>query len=183
MINQDLIKHRIVFITGVIDEELSNNVISNLLKLSHENNKEPIEIYLNSPGGSVDQGLAIIDIMNIIEQKYDEIYIATVCVGQASSMAAWILAAGKKGHRYASENASIMIHQASAGIRGETSDLYNFIEHLRRREELMVTKFSEWTGQSKAKIRKDMERDFFMTSDEALQYGIIDQIMKGENEP
>ena len=183
MIDQELIKHRIVFITGVINEELSNNVISNLLKLSHENDKEPIEIYINSPGGSIDQGLAIIDVMKIIEKKYPDIYIATVCVGQASSMGAWILAAGRKGRRYASENAKIMIHQASAGIRGETSDLYNFIQHLRRREDSMVSKFSRWTGQSKEKIRKDMERDFYMTAEEALEYGIIDHIMAGENEP
>ncbi|HHM01532.1 MAG TPA: ATP-dependent Clp protease proteolytic subunit [Caldithrix abyssi] len=182
MIDQDLIKHRIVFITGSIDEQLSNSVISNLLKLAHISDSEPIEIYINSPGGSIDQGLAIIDVMNILGKKHGNLHIATVCLGQASSMAAWILAAGKKGRRYASENAKIMIHQASAGIRGETSDLFNFIQHLKSREDKMVSMFSQWTGQTKRKIRKDMERDFYMTSEAAMRYGIIDHIMTGEGD-
>lgn len=178
MIDQDLLKHRIIFISGEIDEQLSLGVISNLLKLSYKNNKEPIEIYINSPGGSISQGLAIIDTIKLLENKFEKIYITTVCIGQASSMAAWILAAGRKGYRYASQNAKIMIHQASAGIRGETSDIYNFAQHMMRLEDTMVTMLSNWTGRTKEKIRKDMERDFYMTAKEALDYGIIDHIME-----
>ncbi|NOX90454.1 MAG: ATP-dependent Clp protease proteolytic subunit [Calditrichaeota bacterium] len=182
MINQDLLSHRIIFISGDIDEILSLSVISNLLKLSYEKNNEQIEIYINSPGGSIAQGLAIIDTIKLLENKFSKLHITTVCVGQAYSMAAWILAAGSKGHRYASQHAKIMIHQASAGIRGETSDIYNFAQHMIRLEDTMVKMLSKWTGQKVSKIRKDMERDFYMTSEEAKKYGIIDHIMVGEDE-
>lgn len=178
MIDQDLLKHRIIFISGEINEQLSLGVISNLLKLSYKNAKEPVEIYINSPGGSISQGLAIIDTIKLLENKFKNFHITTVCIGEASSMAAWILASGHKGYRYASQHAKIMIHQASAGIRGETSDIYNFAQHMMQLEETMVSMLSGWTGQPKTKIRKDMERDFYMTAREALEYGIIDHIME-----
>src|SRR6185312_1092254 len=168
-----LLKERIIFLSGAIDDDVANIVIAQLLFLQSEDPKKEISLYINSPGGYTHSGLAIIDTMNHL--KCD---VSTVCVGMAASMGAMILSSGKKGKRFALPNAEIMIHQPSGGAQGQASDIeINAKQILKMRANLNKMLASN-TGQSLEKIEKDVERDFFMTADEAKKYGIVDVVYK-----
>ena len=167
-----LLKENIIFLGGAIDDDTANIVIAQLLFLQSEDPKKDIKIYINSPGGSVTAGLAIIDTMKHIKND-----ISTVCVGMAASMAAVILSAGTKGKRYALPNSEVMIHQPHGGAQGQTTDIEitaKFYLKLRAKLNQML---SDNTGQSLAKIEKDVDRDYFMSADEAKKYGIVDKVM------
>jgi ATP-dependent Clp protease, protease subunit len=167
-----LLKERIIFLTGAIDDDVANIVIAQLLFLQSEDSKKDISLYINSPGGHVHSGLAIIDTMNHIKPD-----VSTVCVGMAASMGSHILAAGAKGKRFALENAEVMIHQPLGGAEGQASDIeINARQILKIREKLNKI-FAKNTGQTLSKIEKDMDRNFYLTSDEAKKYGIIDKIL------
>jgi ATP-dependent Clp protease protease subunit len=167
-----LLKENIIFLGGAIDDETANIVIAQLLFLQSEDPKKDIKIYINSPGGSVTAGLAIIDTMKHVKNE-----ISTVCVGLAASMAAVILSAGNKGKRYALPNSEVMIHQPHGGAQGQTSDIEitaKFYLKLRAKLNQML---ANNTGQSLVKIEKDVDRDYFMSADEAKKYGIVDKVM------
>ena len=166
-----LLKDRIVFITGEIDDTLANNVIAELLYLDSINNND-INIYINSPGGSVSAGMAIYDTINFLSSD-----VSTTCLGIAASMAAFLLAAGKKGKRFILPNADVMIHQPLGGAQGQATEIKiasDRIVNLRKRLNKCLSKN---TGQSLKKIEKDTERDHYMSAQEALEYGLIDGIM------
>lgn len=167
-----LLKHRIILLSEEINTEVANHVISNLLLLDAEDQHKQIDIYINSPGGSVIDGLAIIDVMRCIQAP-----IHTICFGSAASMGAWILAAGTKGFRRATPNSEIMIHQLFTGMIGKVSHLKVHIDHTLQLHEKLVTLFHEFTGQDTEKIKRDIEKDFFMTPEQAKEYGIIDEII------
>lgn len=167
-----LLRERIIFLGGTIDDVVANLVIAQLLFLQSEDPKKDISIYINSPGGSVTAGLAIIDTMNHLKPD-----ISTVCVGMAASMGAHILANGTKGKRYALPNAEVMIHQPLGGVEGQTSDITIRAEWYLKIKRKLSKMMAEATGQSLAKIEKDEDRDFFMSADEAKKYGIIDKIL------
>ncbi len=171
--SEALLKHRIVRLSEPVTKEAADRLISQLLLLDATDHAAQIDLYINSPGGNITDGLAIIDAMLCIEAP-----VSTICVGQAASMAAWILAAGTKGRRCATPNAEIMIHQASAGYVGQTSALQVFTERILRLQGRLVDLFAGWTGQTAERIRRDMNHDFFMTAEQALEYGIIDTILK-----
>lgn len=169
----DLLKHRILTLSEEVNTATANRLIAQLLLLDADNHQVQIDLYINSPGGSVLDGLAIIDAMQCIQAP-----ISTICIGQASSMAAWILAAGARGLRLATPNAEIMIHQASAGFRGYTAAMRVFTERMIRLQDRLVGMLSVWTGQPPDKIRDDMETEFYMSSQQARDYGIIDRIIE-----
>jgi len=171
-----LLKERIVFLTGAIDDDVANIVIAQLLFLQSEDPKKDIYLYINSPGGSVTAGLAIIDTMNHIKPN-----VSTLCVGMAASMGAHILAAGQMGKRFALPNSEILIHQPLGGAEGQTSDIAIRAEWYVRLKSRLAKMMATNTGQSLQKIEKDMDRDFFMTAEEAKKYGIIDEIYKSKN--
>jgi ATP-dependent Clp protease protease subunit len=167
-----LLKERIIFLTGSIDDDVANIVIAQLLFLQFEDPKKDISIYINSPGGSVTAGLAIIDTMNHVKPD-----VSTVCVGMAASMGSHILAAGKKGKRFALPNSEIMIHQPLGGAEGQASDIAIRAEWFVKLKKRLAKMMAEHTGQPLPKIETDMDRDFFMDSDAAKKYGIIDKIL------
>ena len=167
-----LLKDRIIFVGTGIDDTVANLVIAQLLHLENEDPKKDIKMYINSPGGSVYAGLAMIDTMNYIKPE-----VSTIAIGMAASMGAHLLAAGSKGKRYALPNSKIMIHQGSAGFLGSTPDI-----EITAREVISVGKvldehLANATGQSIDKIRKDSDRDYYMTAKEAKAYGIIDSVI------
>jgi ATP-dependent Clp protease protease subunit len=167
-----LLKERIIFIGGAISSDLANSVIAQLLHLEQEDSKKEITIYVNSPGGSVDAGMAIIDTMNFIKPD-----VSTVCVGMAASMGAMILSAGEKGKRYTLPNSRIMIHQPMTGVEGQASDILITAEEIIKIKNKLIEMLVKSTKQKKDKIEKDMDRDFWMGADEAKAYGIIDGII------
>lgn len=167
-----LLRERIIFLGGNIDDAVANLVIAQLLFLQSEDPKKDISIYINSPGGSVTSGLAIIDAMNHVKPD-----ISTVCVGMAASMGAHILANGAKGKRFALPNSEIMIHQPHGVSEGQTSDIAIRAEWYIRLKKKLSKMMSEATGQPLAKVEKDEDRDFFMGADDAKKYGIIDKIL------
>ena len=167
-----LLKDSIIFLGGPIDDHTANIVIAQLLFLQSENPKKDISLYVNSPGGSVTSTLAIIDTMNHISND-----VSTVCVGIAASGAAMILSAGKKGKRFALPNAEVMIHQPLGGVEGQATDIAITAKHILKTKERLSKMLSENTGKPLAEVEKDVERDFFMSSDEAKKYGIIDKIL------
>jgi ATP-dependent Clp protease protease subunit len=167
-----LLKERIIFIGGAISSDLANSVIAQLLHLEQEDSKKEITIYVNSPGGSVDAGMAIIDTMNFIKPD-----VSTVCVGMAASMGAMILSAGEKGKRYTLPNSRIMIHQPMTGVEGQASDILITAEEIIKIKNKLIEMLVKSTKQKKDKIEKDMDRDFWMGADEAKTYGIIDGII------
>lgn len=168
-----LLKERIVFLGGPIDDDTANLVIAQLLFLEAEDPKKDISLYVNSPGGSVTAGLAILDTMNHVKPA-----VATVCVGIAASAAAVILAAGEKGKRYALPNAEVMIHQPWGGAEGQATDIEIRAKHIIATREKLNKILAKATGQSLEKIEKDVDRDYFMSADEAKKYGIVDQVYK-----
>ncbi len=172
-----LLKERIVFIGSIIDDDLANIVIAQLLFLESEDPDKDIQLYINSPGGSVTAGLAIYDTMQYIRSN-----ITTMCIGQAASMGAVLLAAGVKGKRFALPNARIMIHQPSGGLQGKASEIdIHAKEILKLREEINKI-LSIHTGQPLERITADTERDFFMGGEEAISYGIIDNVITKREE-
>lgn len=168
-----LLKENIIFLGGQINDEVANLVISQLLFLQSEDPKKEIHLYINSPGGSVTAGLAIIDTMNLIKND-----VSTVSVGMAASMGAMVLSAGKKGKRFALPNASIMIHQPSGGAEGMASDIEITAKRIIQIRETLIKMLAKNTGQSLSKITTDMDRDFYMTAEEAKKYGIVDKILE-----
>ena len=172
-----LLKDRIIFIGTPIDDDIANLVIAQMLFLQKEDPDRDIDLYVNSPGGSVIAGLAVYDTMQIIKPK-----VATTCVGHAMSMAAVLLAAGEKGKRLALPNARIMIHQGSAGFHGTPSDIDIIAKEVLRYKSLLVELFAKHSGQPVEKVEKDIDRDFYMSPDEAVEYGIVDKMLTGESE-
>ncbi len=167
-----LLKDRIIFIGSVIDDTVANLVIAQLMFLESEEPDKPVHLYINSPGGNVTSGLAIYDTMQHVKAE-----ISTMCIGQAASMAAVLLAGGASGRRYALPHSRIMIHQVLGGVQGQASDIeIHAKEILRVRKELNRVLKSH-TGQTLENIEKDTDRDFFMTAGEAMKYGIVDSIM------
>ncbi len=166
-----LLKDRIIFLGGPIDDNVANSVVAQLLFLDSENPDSDISIYINSPGGSVTAGMAIYDTM-----KYIHCDVRTVCIGLAASMGAFLLMSGTKGKRLALPNSEIMIHQPSGGASGQATDVSIHAEWLLKTKKKMNKMMAEMTGQTLKKLEADAERDHFMTADEALAYGIIDEI-------
>lgn len=171
-----LLKERIVFLGGPIDDHIANLVIAQLLFLEAEDPKKDVYLYVNSPGGSVSAGMAILDTMNYVKPD-----IATVCVGIAASAAAVILSAGKKGKRFALPNSEVMIHQVMGGAEGQATDIAIAAKHILRTKENLNKILSKNTGKSVQEVEKDAERDYWMSSDEAKKYGIIDEIYKARS--
>ena len=167
-----LLKDRIVFITGEIEDNMANLVVAQLLFLEAEDPDKDIHIYINSPGGQVTSGLAIYDTMQYIKPD-----VSTICMGMAASMGSVLLAAGTKGKRYALPNSKVMIHQPSGGAQGKASDIAIHAKEILRTREKMNQILAEHTGQSVEKIQEDTERDNFMTSSEAKEYGLIDAVI------
>ena len=168
-----LLKERIIFITGGIEDQMANLVVAQLLFLESEDPKKDIFIYVNSPGGSVTAGLSIIDTMHHIKPD-----VATVCVGMAASMGSLILSQGAKGKRSILPNAEVMIHQPSGGAYGQASDIDITAKHIIKTRDKLNKMLSKATGQKLQKIELDVDRDFFMDAEEALAYGIVDKIYK-----
>ncbi len=167
-----LLKERIVFLGGPIDTEVANLVIAQLLFLASEDPKKDISFYINSPGGMVTAGLAIMDTMNHIQPQ-----VSTVCVGMAASMGAILLSAGEKGKRLALPNAEVMIHQPSGGAEGMASDIEITAKQILKMREQLNKILAKNTGQKLDKIERDVDRDFFMGAKEAVEYGIIDKVL------
>lgn len=168
-----LLKDRIIFIGGPIDDTMANIVIAQLLFLENEDSKKDISMYINSPGGSVTSTLAMLDTMNFIKPD-----VSTVCVGIAASGGSILLAGGAKGKRYILENAEVMIHQPWGGAQGQATDIEITAKHILATRERLNKILAERTGQKLSKIEKDVERDFYMSAEEAKKYGIVDKIMK-----
>ncbi len=167
-----LLKDRIIFLGDQIDNHTASLIVAQLLHLESQDPDKDISFYINSPGGMVTATMAIIDTMNHIKPK-----VSTVCVGMAASGAAWILAAGEKGKRYALPNAEVMLHQPLGGVEGQASDIAITAEHILKMKDRMTDMLVESTGQTKEKITRDIERDFFMTAEEAKKYGVIDEVL------
>jgi ATP-dependent Clp protease protease subunit len=167
-----LLKERIVFLGGPIDGDVANIIVAQLLFLASEDSKKDISFYINSPGGHVSAGLAILDTMNHIQPN-----VSTVCVGMAASMGAVLLSAGEKGKRFALPNAEIMIHQPSGGAEGMAADIEITAKQILRLRELLNKLLAKNTGQKLEKVERDVDRDYFMTADEAKSYGIIDKVL------
>lgn len=164
-----LLNDRIIFLGGPIDDNVANLVIAQLLFLDHTDSKKDIQLYINSPGGSVTAGLAIVDTMNFIKAD-----VSTICVGIAASMGAVLLSAGAKGKRYSLPNSEVMIHQVMGGIEGQASDIAINAKHILRTKDTLNKILAKNTGQSVTVIEKDSDRDNYMTADEAKKYGLID---------
>ncbi|BDC93131.1 ATP-dependent Clp protease proteolytic subunit ClpP [Treponema bryantii] len=167
-----LLKDRIVFIDGEINDQMADLVVAQILFLESENPEKDISIYINSPGGAVTAGLAIYDTM-----KYVKCDIQTICMGQAASMAAILLAGGTKGKRYALPSSRVMIHQPRGGVEGQESDISILAKEIIRLKKLSIEYLANDTGKTKDKIAEDIERDFFMSAQEAADYGVIDHVM------
>ena len=168
-----LLKDRIIFLGDAIDDNMANTIIAQLLFLESEDPDKEVSIYINSPGGSVTAGLAIYDTMQYIKPD-----VGTICMGQCASMGALLLAAGAKGKRYALPHSRVMIHQPMGGVQGQATDIDIQAKEILKMKETVHQILVEHTGQSIKKIRQDTERDFFMSGEEALKYGIVDRIIK-----
>lgn len=168
-----LLKERIIFLGGPIDDQVANIVIAQLLFLESEDPKKDIKLYVNSPGGSVTSTLAMIDTMDHIAPD-----VSTICVGIAASGGALILGAGAKGKRLALPNSEIMIHQPLGGTEGQASDIEITARHILKTKDNLNKMLAQFTGQPLKQIEKDVDRDFYMSADEAKKYGIIDQVVK-----
>jgi ATP-dependent Clp protease protease subunit len=172
-----LLKDNIIFIGSEINDELANAVIAQLLFLEAENPKKEVSLYINSPGGSITAGIAIYDTMQFIKSD-----VATICVGQAASMAAVLLAAGRRGKRYSLPNSRVVLHQPFGGYQGQASDIAIQAKEILRVREAINDILARHTGQPKDKIQSDIERDFIMTAGEAKEYGLIDEIISARSE-
>ncbi|MDP3729290.1 MAG: ATP-dependent Clp endopeptidase proteolytic subunit ClpP [bacterium] len=171
-----LLKERIIFLSGPINDAVANTVVAQLLFLEHEDQKKDIKLYINSPGGSVSAGLAIYDTIQYIKPD-----VSTICVGMAASMGAVLLAAGKKGKRIALPNSEILLHQVMSGVEGQAIEIEITAKHILRIKERLNHILAKHTGKAVAKIEKDTDRDFHLTADEAKEYGLVDEIIKAKN--
>jgi ATP-dependent Clp protease protease subunit len=167
-----LLKDNIIFLGTAIDDSVANAIVAQMLFLESEDPDKDIQIYINSPGGSVTAGLAIYDTMQFVKND-----IVTYCIGQCASMGAHLLAAGTKGKRFALPNARIMIHQPSGGAQGQATEIEITYKEIQRLKENLAATFAKHTGQTLKKVMKDMDRDFFMSAEEALEYGIVDKVL------
>ncbi len=167
-----LLRERIIFLAGTIDDHTANIIIAQLLFLESEDPKKDISLYINSPGGAVTATLAIVDTMNHIRPD-----VSTFCVGMAASGAAIVLSAGKKGKRFILPNAEVMIHQPLGGVEGQASDIAITAKHILKTRDNLNKILAKNSGKSIAQIEKDVERDFFMDAEEAKKYGVIDEIV------
>ena len=166
-----LLKDRIVFVPTEIDDFVANSVVAQFLFLESEDPDKDIQMYINSPGGVVTAGLAIVDTMNLVRCP-----VSTMCIGQASSMGAVLLAVGAKGQRYALPNARIMIHQPLGGARGQATDIEIQAREIKKVKDTLTDMLVEATGQSRERLSSDIERDFYLSAIEAKEYGIIDEV-------
>ena len=169
-----LLKDRIIILNGEINDSLANSIVAQLLFLDSENH-EDISLYINSPGGVITSGMAIYDTMNFIKSN-----VSTICIGLAASMAAFILSSGKKGKRYALPNAEVMIHQPLGGAQGQATEIKIAAEHILKLKDKLNTILAKNTNKPLEKIQNDTERDYFLTSDDALEYGLIDKIIEAK---
>lgn len=170
-----LLKDRIIMLSGEINDANSNIIVSELLYLDSINNDD-ISIYINSPGGSVTAGMAIYDTMNFIKSD-----VSTICIGMAASMAAFLLSSGKKGKRYCLPNSEVMIHQPLGGAEGQATEIKIAAERILKLKDKLNKLLSINTNQNIKKVSKDTERDYFLNAEEALNYGIIDEVLKKES--
>ena len=170
-----LLEDRIVFISGEIDDASANTVVAQLIYLEAKNPEKDICVYINSPGGSVTAGMAIYDTM-----KYVKCDVSTICVGLAASMGAFLLAAGTKGKRFCLPNSEVMIHQPLGGAKGQASDIEITARHIMRTKKKMIEMLSKNTGQPVKKVEKDVDRDYYMTAEEAVEYGLVDKVITRE---
>ncbi|MEI8096570.1 MAG: ATP-dependent Clp endopeptidase proteolytic subunit ClpP [Candidatus Moraniibacteriota bacterium] len=168
-----LLKDRIIFIGSPIDDGVANAVIAQLLFLESQNSKEDIKMYINSPGGTVTSALAIYDTMQYVKPE-----VQTICIGMAASAAALLLASGKKGKRMALPNSEVMIHQVLGGASGQATDIDIHARHILKTRERLNKILAKHTGQKLQKIETDTERDYFMSAEEALKYGIVDKVIQ-----
>jgi ATP-dependent Clp protease protease subunit len=171
-----LLKERIIFLAGPINDAVANSVIAQLLFLASQDSKKDIQIYVNSPGGSVTAGLAIYDTM-----QYVKCPISTVCVGMAASMAATLLAAGAKGKRFALPNSEVLLHQVAGGATGQAVEIEITAKQIVKIKDKLNKILSRHTGQPLSKVEKDTDRDFYLTSEEAKEYGLIDKVIAEKN--
>jgi len=167
-----LLKDRIIFLGGAIDDQIANLIIAQLLFLEAEDPDKDIHLYINSPGGVVTSGMAIYDTMQYIKAP-----VSTICVGQAASMAALLLAAGEKGKRFSLKNSRIMIHQPLGGFQGQATDIHIHAREILRMKEILSQLLADHSGQPIEKVANDTERDYFMSGEDAKSYGIIDEII------
>ncbi|HHW67051.1 MAG: ATP-dependent Clp protease, protease subunit [Epulopiscium sp.] len=167
-----LLKDRIIFLGEEINDVTANLVVAQLLFLEAEDPDKDIHLYINSPGGSITAGMAIYDTMHYIKPD-----VSTICIGMAASMGAFLLSGGAKGKRFAVPNAEVMIHQPLGGARGQATDIQIHAEHILKTKKKMNQMLSENTGQPLEKIERDVERDYFMTAQEAKEYGLIDEVI------
>ena len=168
-----LLKDRVIFLVGEVNDQTANLVVAQLLFLESENPDKEISLYINSPGGSVTAGMAIYDTMQFIKPE-----VSTMCLGFAASMGAFLLAAGAKGKRYSLPNSKIMIHQVLGGARGQATDIEIHARDIIRTKEQMNRILADRTGQPYEKVKADTERDYFMTAPEAQEYGLIDTVVE-----
>ncbi len=171
-----LLKERIIFLNGPVDDGVSALVCAQLLFLESENPKKEIQMYINSPGGMVTAGLAIYDTMQYVKSP-----VATVCMGLAASMGSFLLAAGEKGHRIALPNARIMVHQPSGGFSGQASDIERHAEDILKMKRRLNEIYAQHTGQPVEVIEKTLDRDYFMNSEEAKAFGIVDHVYESRD--
>ena len=167
-----LLKDRIIMLSGEINDDTANLVVAQLLFLESEDPDKDIYLYINSPGGSVSAGMAIYDTM-----KYVKCDVSTICIGLAASMGAFLLSAGTKGKRFCLPNSEVMIHQPLGGAQGQASDIEITANHILKTKKKMIEMLSKNTGQSIKKVEKDVDRDYFMTADEAVAYGLVDKVI------
>ncbi|WP_339316126.1 ATP-dependent Clp endopeptidase proteolytic subunit ClpP [Paenibacillus sp. FSL R10-2734] len=167
-----LLKDRIVFVGAEIEDQLANSIVAQLLFLSAEDPDKDIHMYINSPGGSITAGFSIYDTMQLIKPQVN-----TICTGMAASFGSLLLLAGAKGKRYALPNSEIMIHQPHGGAQGQASDIAIRAKRILKLREVLVQITADRTGQTVEKVLQDMDRDYFMSADEAVEYGIIDKVI------
>ncbi len=169
-----LLRDRIIMLSGEIDDNLANSVVAQLLYLDSINH-DTISLYINSPGGSITAGMAIYDTMNYVKSN-----VSTICIGMSASMAAFLLSCGQKGLRYALPNSEVMIHQPLGGAQGQATEIKIAAEHILKLKEKINRILSKNTGQDLEKIQNDTERDYFLSAEEALDYGLIDKVIEKE---
>ena len=172
-----LLKDRIIFLGTAVDDGVANSIIAQLLFLQMEDGKKDINLYINSPGGSVTAGLALYDTMQFLTCDVN-----TYCIGMAASMGAVLLAAGTKGKRYALPNSDIMIHQVSGGAQGTASDVERTVEFMFKLKKRLIAILAKHTGKNEDQVKTDSDRDYYMTADEAKAYGLVDEVVKSRKD-
>ena len=168
-----LLKERIIFVAGEVHDHMANTIVAQLLHLEQEDADKDITLYVNSPGGSVSAGMAIIDTMHFIKPK-----VSTVCIGLAASMGAMILSQGEKGKRFVLPNSEVMIHQPLTGVQGQASDISIVADNINKIKKKLVKMIADATGQKPVKVEKDMDRNYWMDADQSKKYGIVDGVIK-----